>query len=341
LINRYNHFYIMIPQVIALYGLKSDGSQFPGLSNELVAKQFKDWGITAVFGGYGSPELVTQLHKYGISVYAEIAIFAGEKYWNKYPESRPITDKGFPLEKDDWYAGVCPNHEGIRKEKLAEINRLCQNDALDGIWLDFIRYPCHWEVKQPRFDYTCFCQNCLTKFQHDTKIVIPKYLSIPTDQANWLLNAKRVEWNKWRCNQITGFVHQVRKEIKKVNPNILIGLFGVPWRENDFDYAIIKHIGQDYGALAKDIDILSPMVYHKMCGQPLKWVTEITRYLSDKTKRLVVPIVQAGNIPEPMDNLEFEQVLKAGFTEPSYGTIIFTLDYLIKENRMAVLRPKS
>jgi uncharacterized lipoprotein YddW (UPF0748 family) len=327
----------MIPQVIAIYGLKSDGSQFPGFSDKLIAKQLKDWGITAVFGGYESPELVEQLHKSGISIYAEMAIFAGEKYWNLYPESRPITDKGLPLDKDEWYTGVCPNHEGIRKEKLIEIKRLCQEFSIDGIWLDFIRYPCHWEVQHPRFDRTCFCPICLAKFQKETKIQIPAHLAAPMDIANWLLNVKRVEWNTWRSNQIASFVHQARQVIKKCGPNIVVGLFGVPWRDNDFQYAIIEYIGQDYDTLAKDIDIFSPMVYHKMCGQPIEWITDITQYLSEKTKRPVIPVVQACSVPEPLDNLEFKQVLNAGLTAPSNGTIIFTLDYLIKENKTTEL----
>ncbi|MDI6784010.1 MAG: putative glycoside hydrolase, partial [bacterium] len=256
----------MVPQMKAIYGLKSDGRQFPGLNSEQIAKQLKEWGITAVFGGYENPELVNHLHQQGISVYAERAIFAGEKYWKSHPESRPITDKGLPLEKDKWYAGVCPNQDWLRAEKLNEIKKLCENYQLDGIWLDFIRYPCHWEVKQPRFDRTCFCPVCLAKFQKETKIRIPNHLTTAADKAKWLLNVKKVEWNKWRTEQITDFVHQAKKVIKQQPRPVLVGMFGVPWRETDFNYAIIDYIAQDYRALAKDIDIFSPMVYHKMCG---------------------------------------------------------------------------
>jgi uncharacterized lipoprotein YddW (UPF0748 family) len=324
----------MFPQMKAVYGLKSDGSQFPGLTPEQIAQQLKSWGITAVFGGYENSEMVNQLHQQGIKVYAEIAIFAGEKYWKSHPESRPITDKGFPLEKDEWYAGVCPNQEWLRTEKLNEIKTLCKNYALDGIWLDFIRYPCHWEVKQPRFDRTCFCSVCLTTFQKDTKIRIPNHLTTPADNAQWLLNNKPVEWNKWRGNRITSFVHQARKVIKLEKPQMLVGMFGIPWRETDFDNAIIEYIGQDYRALAKDIDIFSPMVYHMMCGQEVKWINELSKYLVDLTKKPVVPIVQGCSVPEVLDTTEFTNVLNAGLAEPSSGVIIFTLDYLKKENKI-------
>lgn len=332
----------MMSQMKSVYGLKSDGSQFSGLSSEQIANQLKEWGVTAVFGGYDNPELVKRLHQQGLSVYAELAIFAGEKYWNSHPESRPVTDKGLPLEKDEWYAGVCPNQDWLRKEKLSEIKKLCQNYALDGVWLDFIRYPCHWEVKQPRFDRTCFCKVCLTKFRKDTRIQIPNHLTTVSEIAEWLLKNKAVEWNKWRANQITSFVHEAKKVIKQSRNlsgrNISLGLFGIPWRETDFNYAIIEYIAQDYRALAKDIDIFSPMVYHKMCGQEVGWITDITKYLVDVTKRPVVPIVQACSIPLGLDNLEFTQVLNAGLAEPSSGVIIFTLDYLKKENRIETMK---
>ncbi|MCX7919745.1 MAG: hypothetical protein N3A72_09120 [bacterium] len=337
----------MLLPMKAIYGLKSDLSQFLGLTPEQVADQLKSWGITAVFGGYENQELVAALHKQRISVYAEIAIFAGEKYWKSHPESRPITDKGIPLEKDQWYAGVCPNQDWLREEKLNQIRTLCRNYQVDGIWLDFIRYPCHWEVKQPRFDRTCFCRVCLNKFQKETGIRIPNHLTSVVDTAKWLVTVKKDEWNKWRCQQITSFVQQARKVIKQENPQIVVGMFGVPWREQevDFNYAIIEYIAQDYRALAKEIDIFSPMVYHKMCGHEIGWITDITKYLADLTNRPVVPIVQACSIPETIDNMEFSKVLTAGLAEPSSGVIIFTLDYLNKENKIetmkSILNPKS
>ncbi|MDI6783677.1 MAG: hypothetical protein QME64_06220, partial [bacterium] len=73
-------------------------------------------------------------------------------------------------------------------------------------------------------------------------------------------------------------------------------------------------------------------------GQEVEWITEVTKYLAVLTKRPIIPIVQACSVPEMLDNLEFANVLDTGLAEPSSGVIIFTLDYLKKENKLGVMQ---
>ena len=56
--------------------------------------------------------------------------------------------------------------EGIRtqaalfgrvEQKLAEIEGMLRSSWYDVINLDFIRYPVHWEVPNPRIPDTCYC----------------------------------------------------------------------------------------------------------------------------------------------------------------------------------------
>ena len=79
------------------------------------------------------------------------------------------------------------------------------------------------------------------------------------------------------------------------------------------------------------------MVYHKMCNRDVKWINEISNYLSEVTKKPIVPIVQACSVPEVLDNTEFADVLETGLAKPSSGVIIFTLDYLKKENKLETM----
>ncbi len=84
-----------------------------------------------------------------------------ERLWRSHPESRPIMSDGQPLFKDRWYAGVCPNRPWLRRKKLREIERMLKSGHYDVINLDFIRYPVHWEVPEPRIPDTCYCSVCL------------------------------------------------------------------------------------------------------------------------------------------------------------------------------------
>ena len=74
-------------------------------------------------------------------------------------------DKGKKIDKVEWYAGVCPNQSWLREQKLNAIKELISKYDIDGIWLDFIRYPCHWEVINPKLEQTCFCPICQSLFQ--------------------------------------------------------------------------------------------------------------------------------------------------------------------------------
>ena len=48
--------------------------------------------------------------------------------------------------------------------------------ALDGVWLDFIRWPCHWEVPEPALPRTSFDAATVARFARDAGIDLPAVL---------------------------------------------------------------------------------------------------------------------------------------------------------------------
>ncbi len=64
--------------------------------------------------------------------------------WKDYPHARPVSNSGKAMSRIKWYNGVCPNHPQVRQENLAKITELLKLD-ISGLFLDFIRYLCHWE----------------------------------------------------------------------------------------------------------------------------------------------------------------------------------------------------
>src|SRR5262249_28273811 len=119
----------------------------------------REAGIDAVFVGHGAltDALVARCHQEGARVYAEFGIFQGKKVAEARPELWPIGADGKRLEPEEWYLGLCPNQEAYRQEKLAELREMARKFPVDGVWLDFIRFPCHWEVRAPRLQQSCFC----------------------------------------------------------------------------------------------------------------------------------------------------------------------------------------
>lgn len=286
-------------------------------------ERLKETGVNSAFV-VKDKRLIDALHKNGLRVFFSINVFGGVGPWNQFPELRPITHTGKPLDSMNGYGGLCPTNEPYRQRKLDEISNLLKEYPVDGIWLDFIRYPTKWEVKNPNIQRTCFCTNCLTKFSQDTNVKFPYNLTTVEEKANWILKFYDSTWNKWRSDQIISFVRDVRKVISEVRPKTLLGIFAVPWRKGDFGEAIIWGVAQDFEKMSPYVDAFSPMVYHEMCGRPVTWISEITDYFSMQTKKPVYPIIQAENIT----SAEFREAIHAGLNPPSSGIIIFTFPYL-------------
>jgi len=227
-------------------------------------------------------DLIRRLQEKNVKVYAEIGIFTNN---------------------------LCPNNREIRQNRLTEIKDLVNNYQIDGIWLDFIRFPLLWEVKKPRIGKTHICSQC-----------------------------KQI---KERTKVVGSFVSETRALINQSDRNIQLGMFSVPWREKDFNGAIKKVIGQDFKKLAKYIDVFSPMVYHKMCGKETKWIHEIVSYMDKITGKPILPIIQTEDKPKKISGEEFKEEVKEAIKKPSQGAIIFFLEDLLKDkDKVQVLSVK-
>jgi len=288
-------------------------------------KQIVNLGVDTVFIGHQNfdQKLGKKLKNNGLKIYIEVGIFVGEEWWEKYPDCRPVDKNGNLMDKIHWYAGVCPNHQGVRREKLRLIKSIIDNYHIDGIWLDFIRYPCHWEeIRSKNIAEYCFCQNCLNKFKKDEGG-----------------KSEGKKWVQWKCNQITNFVGEIHRLIDRSGKDIKLGMFSVPWRKSDFGGAITKIIGQDFKSLAKYIDVFSPMVYQKMCGRKTDWIYEIVAYMKKITRCQVLPIVQTEDKPTKLTAEEFADELKQACKFPSEGVIVFFLEDLLKNgNKLKIVK---
>jgi uncharacterized lipoprotein YddW (UPF0748 family) len=325
-------------KIKAIYGFKHDLGPFKDKKENEIVAELKRLGVNAVFGDFKDSLLVDALHRAGIRVFADVNVFVGELYWIEHPESRPINAKGKRIEKIEWYAGVCPNQSWLREEKLKAIEELITKYDIDGIWLDFIRYPCHWEMVNPKLEQTCFCPVCLSLFQKETGIIIPENCQTVAEKAEWLLARYVKDWTKWKCGQITKFVQEARSIMKQKNKDILLGIFTVPWMSDDYDNAIQRIIGQDYEGLADYVDVFSPMTYHKMCGRSVSWIQSLVDTVHKMTGKKVWPIIQACSVPDELTDKEFEQVLRIGLGSQSSGVIVFSYKHLVKENKLESLR---
>jgi hypothetical protein len=319
----------------SLYGFTPELEPFAGRSVGEQVRTLQEWGITAVFGGYQDPNFCHAAHCAGLQVFAEFGCFSGDHWWNRIPASRPITDGGVPLEPEEWYFGVNPSTPEVRQEQLQALERLLTERPIDGVWLDFIRWPCHWEVPTPVLPRTSFDADTLARFQHDTGIQLPA--GRVSAVARIVLDRHQEAWTAWRCEQITSWVALARDQIARVRPGAILGFFGIPWRLGDHDGAILHVIGQDYRALGPYVDVFSPMVYHRMCAHTTDWIAEVTDEVHKLSGKPVWPIIQSVDMPDALPAQEYGQALQTALRCPaSNGALVFTMEGALDPAKLAV-----
>jgi hypothetical protein len=323
----------------SLYGFSPELEPFAGQTPAKQVALLRSWGNTVVFGGYRDPAFVDAAHEAGMPVYAEFGCFVGERWWNEVPASRPVTEDGRSLANDARYYGVNPSVPEVRQAQLRALGTLLADHALDGVWLDFIRWPCHWEVHDPCLPHTSFDPGTVARFSQDTGIEVPA--DDAPAAARELLGRYEIEWTDWRCQQVTDWVAQARAVVDRVRPGALLGLFGVPWRLADRDRAILTIIGQDYRALGRYVDVFSPMVYHQMCGYPPAWIAEVVEEVHILSGKPVWPIVQSVDQPAPLSAEEYGQALDVALNCPaSAGVLVFHMQGALDPAKLAVTQAK-
>jgi hypothetical protein len=258
-------------------------------------------GVNSVFVS-PKKETVSWYKEQGFKVFISVNVFGGKGAWEKYPDSRPVKANGKKLGEDrgdKGQAGVCPTHEKWRDDRMRHIRYLAdvlgKGGGIDGIWLDYIRYPGFWETPKPDIPDTCYCPRCFAKFQYDRNIVIPTGIKT-AEAALWIKANCSNEWMDWKKEQIDSFVREVKDLLSGRSGKIMLGIFAVPWRKGEKDNAISYLLAQDAFRLSRIADVISPMLYHRMCGHDTDWIAKMTGYFTETAECSVLPIIQSHDI---------------------------------------------
>ena len=150
-----------------------------------------------------------------------------------------VSATGKPL---NW---LCPSHPKNVQLELESILEIVTNYDVDGIHLDYIRYP---------GSHACYCEECRNRFTLATRRQIDEWPSEVLPKTGTYSD----EYIEWRAQQITRLVRLLRKRLQEANPDIKLSTAvfgGYP--------ACVTSIGQDWIAWAKAgyVDFVCPMNY--------------------------------------------------------------------------------
>lgn len=323
--------------VQALYGFQRQQSPYKEKDAEATAQTLKQLGCNAVFiNGSDDRDFVLELQSHGIATYQEVTIFASKQLYEAHPEFRPIRSDGTEQPPREWYHGLCPNKPELRETGLKKVRELFQKSEVQGVWLDFIRYPIRWEVADPWIDDTCFCDDCLQAYRQylNEKIILPiAQFAGKKELANWILQNHLPSWIDFKCAGIERFVADAARIRDEVRPDGVLGIFTVPWYLTDYNGAIQQTVAQDFSRLGRHVDVFSPMTYHLLCHRPADWVAQYTEWLRNYTQKPVWPIVQSFNEPSVLSADDFQKVVIDGAKASGSGIIVFSAGHIEKEQR--------
>ena len=139
---------------------------------------------------------------------------------------------------------LCPSHPDNIALAIGSIREVVTNYAVQGIHLDYIRYP--------NANY-CFCPTCRREFERETGVKVGSW---PAEVRG---KGKHVAaYRKWRAGKITSFVRLVREQVRALNASVKVS--AAVWGAYP---ATVDSIGQDWGAWLKNnyVDFVCPMNY--------------------------------------------------------------------------------
>jgi hypothetical protein len=297
---------------------------------------FREWtrlGIDTAFISAALAEsgsFIPAARRAGLRTLVVTPVFYNPGYLEKAPDAWAVTGRGEKA-KDDWVEFVCASREDYRRERIHEALTLLEKTQPDGLSLDFVRHFVFWEMVRPEgnvdpLDTTCFCPNCLGRFQRETGIELPEGADSAPKAAQWLFAHQREAWIRWRAGLITSWVRELSREARRVAPHARVGIHVVPWGPDDYDDGLLRVAGQDVEALAPLVDYLSPMCYAHMLYREPEWVGRVARALAE---RVVVPVLPSIEVKESYRSEEltdafFGAALRAALRPPSDGVVFWS-----------------
>lgn len=201
--------------------------------------------------------------------------------------------------------GVCPLDPRERSNLEKRIEAVLSYNP-ESIWIDHIRFDGYWEgIKDG---------------------VIPD-MHTPCSHCQ---RANRVEV----IDKIAGFIRL------RIPPGIKLGYFAVPFKPEEVP-ALVSVLGQDHEILAKHFDLISPMLYHRMIGRPVNYISDYVSYLYKLIGKPILPIIQVKDMPDNLpDELDEEEMIKAykrASKFPSAGVAWFSWDSAVEKGKTQVI----
>jgi hypothetical protein len=268
-------------------------------------RAFRGYGINAVMTESERYEVaaIDAAHELGLRFYAGVACFSDHatdfRTLAGRPELWPILETGELRAQMEWYVGLTPTDRRHQSQVLATIAAVAATYPIDGLFLDFVRWPVHWEIElrsgRPRPLDASFDPATLAAFAAASGARAPSHLETVPAAAAWIRAHHLREWVDFKCSVVTDFVRRASSQLAATRPGTELGIYLVP----PVDGLTEPLTGQRVAELAPIADWLSPMLYHNILLKRPSWIGAVLSDLLPVTGAKSLPVLQADSNRDP------------------------------------------
>jgi hypothetical protein len=266
--------------------------------------RLRDCGVNAIITESDRYELsaVDATHNAGLRFFAGVACFSdhasGFRSLRERPELWPVLENGTRRRQMEWYVGMSPTDRRRRDEALSQIRLIARTFPIDGLFLDFVRWPLHWEIElrpgQDRPLDSSFDVVTLAMFEKATG-ALPRDLDSTEARAAWIRRNRLPDWVEFKCKVVSDFVAEARNALKDANAGAELGVYVVP----DVNGLTEPLTGQRIKDLAPLVDWVAPMLYHNILLKTPAWVASTLAPLVAIAGEKALPVLQADSNRDP------------------------------------------
>jgi hypothetical protein len=266
-----------------------------------IIQQLQDFGVNtlATESETYRHDLIELAHRLGLKVVGGISCFSehGRNHQQLYerPELWPVLEDGSRRPLMEWYIGVTPTFDDYNARRLDILEKIMREYELDGMILDFVRWPLHWELElrpgATRPAQSSFDPHTIAQFLEYANLEIPADVRSIAEQAQWILQGHRAVWTDFKCHVIAHFVGQARERVKHWRPETGLGAYMVAMPDEERAY----WVGQRVRDLSPVVDFFAPMVYHPVLHQTAQWGIQTIEEITALAPGRVLPVLQVDS----------------------------------------------
>ena len=278
-------------------------------------------GIQAVlFSGVNS-EVFALAKEQGLETHAWTwTLCRGDKdLLEKHPDWYGVSRSGVSAATKPPYVGyyhfLCPSHEEVQQHLAKMFSDLADTPNLDGIHLDYIRYPdvilpvALWkqynlvqDTELPQFDF-CYCSVCRAAFKKNAG-VDPLDLPDPSVDA---------AWRQYRYDSVTRLVNQLAEVVHQKRKQITAAVFPSPSIAR-------KLVRQDWTQW--NLDAVLPMTYQSFYNEKVDWIEQAVK---EGVSALPAsrPLYAGLYLPDLKTEAEFNQAVRCARAGGAKGVSLF------------------